>query len=169
MKRNVVIGSVIVALCAVVAMASLSTGSTITSKKFAAVRATTDNCELYGILDRNSIQALNGGNKVRFVLQEEKTGERMTVLYDNPTIALTANFPAASHAKAQGYFDKTSGEFKSHALITKCPSKYDKPMDLSTQDAIKKWQKESGLKPAPGSEMQSTQNFPAGSGFKLRF
>lgn len=168
MKRNMVVGSIVVAVCAVVAMASLSTGSTITSKKFAAVRTSTESCELYGILDRNSIQSLNGGNKVRFQLEEEKTGERITVLYENPTIALTANFPAASHAKAQGYYDKASGEFKSHALITKCPSKYDKPMDLSTQEAIKKWQEESGLKAAPGSEIQSTQNLPSGS-FKVRF
>lgn len=167
MKRNVVMGSIIVAVCAVVAMASLSTGSTINSKKFAAVRTSVDNCELYGILDRNSIQSLNGGNRVRFQLEEEKTGERITVLYDNPTIALTANFPAASHAKAQGYYDKTSGEFKSHALITKCPSKYDKPMDLSTQDAIKRWQKESGLQPPPGGEPQPSQSNAGGFKFRL--
>lgn len=168
MKRNVVIGCVVVAVCAIVAMASLSTGSAVQAKPFTAIRKSTDNCELYGKLDVNTIQSLQGGNRVRFVLEEEKTGERITVLYDNPTIALTANFPAASHARAQGVYDSASGEFKAHALSTKCPSKYEKELDLATQDALKRWQQDSGLKPPPGGVLEPTQS-NAGSSFKLRF
>lgn len=179
MKRNVVIGCVVVGLCAVVAMASLGNGSTIQSKSFAAVRTSNEPCELYGKLDTNSIVSLQGGNKVRFVLEEvrnrngkeEKTGEKITVYYDNPVIALTANFPAASHARAKGSFDPTSGEFVANSLITKCPSKYDKEMDLARQDAVRKWQKDSGLKPEPENplETQSSRNTLSGTSLPKRF
>jgi cytochrome c-type biogenesis protein CcmE len=150
MKRNLVIGVAVVVLCGGVAGLSLS-GALVKSVSFTAL-APGERIEVYGILDQKSIHPVKkGANLVTFDLIEEKTNVRLKVVYDNPSVALPATFPAASHAKAAGYYDPVLKRFTSDTVLTKCPSKYDsKSLDLDKQQAVKKWQQETGLAEKPG-------------------
>jgi cytochrome c-type biogenesis protein CcmE len=133
---------------AIVGLVSLSmSGSTTKTVPFAAVASTRDTVKVYGILDKGSVRSLRGANLVAFDLIEEKTNQRISVVYDNPVSGLPANFPAASHALATGTYDPVKKQFTSSSVLTKCPSKY-KPekVDLDTQNAIDRWQKDTGAK-----------------------
>jgi len=135
MKRNVVMGAVLVVVCAVVAFASMK-GSTVSSVRFADLPSTNgQGCQVYGALDGQSIRNLDGAKRVQFVLIEEKTGQRLSVLYNNPNSALNANFPSASHAKVSGKYDAASQMFIGTTVLTKCPSKYDGKEDLGLKTA----------------------------------
>ena len=146
-NRNLIIGTIVVLLCAVVAAGSL-VGSTTQSVKFDKLaQMKGERCEIYGSLDESSIRSIKGGNLVQFELVEEKTNQRLKVLYDNSAVSLPANFPAASHARAFGYYDAANSRFTADGVLTKCPSKYDQgSLDLARQDAIKRWQADTGLK-----------------------
>src|SRR4051794_40773169 len=124
MKRNVVLGSALVVVCAVVAFVAM--GNSVVSKvAFADLPKSTGRpCEVYGKLDAASIHPIKGANVVSFALVEEKTSERLDVLYQNETSALPANFPAASHARVSGVWDESQKKFIGNAVTTKCPSKY---------------------------------------------
>jgi cytochrome c-type biogenesis protein CcmE len=146
MRRNVIIGSALVVLCAVVAMVSVG-GSFVNKVTFADLpQRAGQPCEIYGKLDPASIKPIKGANLVQFALIEEKTNARLPVLYDNINSALPANFPAASHAKVSGFYNAAEGRFVGSAVTTKCPSKYDKgnPDMVRNQPFIEKWQRETG-------------------------
>ena len=153
-RRNVVFGTGIVALCAVVAGISLG-GSTRKALAFAEVPASTDRVQIYGILDHASINPIKGHSIVAFKLREEKTNEVMNVLYENTHVALPYNFPAASHAKVTGYYDATANppRLVASEVSTKCPSKYDQQMTLNQAQlkAQAEWQKDlpQGQAPTP--------------------
>ncbi len=105
MKRNLVLGSALVVACAAIAMISLG-GSMVTKVGFKDLpQRAGQPCEIYGKLNAASIRPIKGANKVAFELVEEKTEQRLPVLYDNQNSALPANFPAASHAKVNGVYD----------------------------------------------------------------
>jgi cytochrome c-type biogenesis protein CcmE len=130
MKRNVVISAVLVVVCILVAVNSMK-GSTVSSVRFADLPTTNgEACQVYGVLDGNSIRTLKGWSLVEFRLTEEKTGKKLNVLYDNPNSALPANFPSASHAKVTGTYDKVTNKFVGVTVLTKCPSKYDGKSEL---------------------------------------
>lgn len=152
MKRNVVLGSLVVVVCAVVAIVSMG-GSLASKVAFADLpKKAGEPCEIYGKLDAASIKPLKGANVVRFDMIEEKTGERLHVLYQNENSALPANFPAASHAKVSGVYVATEGRFVGSSVMTKCPSKYDKgnPELADKQQYIDKWRRETGLRADAG-------------------
>ncbi|MBM3458239.1 MAG: cytochrome c maturation protein CcmE, partial [Armatimonadetes bacterium] len=113
---------------------------------FQDVSGSTDRVDVFGKLEADSITALKGSTLVRFELVEEKSGERLAVLYDNPSSGLPANFPAASHARAAGTWDPGRGVFHSDRVLTKCPSKYEqeRTLDRKTREAIARWQEQSG-------------------------
>jgi len=118
------------ALAAGVAGVLALSGSTVASLPFSRVAGSQGRVEIYGELDRASIRPLRGANLVTFDLVEEKTGQRLGVLYDNPASGLPNNFPAASHARAAGVYDPVKGKFVSDRVLTKCPSKYEgKPFE----------------------------------------
>ncbi len=149
MNRNMLLGMGVVLACVVVAGVSLR-GSTLTTASFADVVKSKDQCEVYGKLDKTSIQPLRGGNLVRFTLIDEHSPQRMEVLYDNATISLPANFPSASHAKVGGFYDATNHRFQAESVMTKCPSKYQDKGGPSPdeQRLIEKWQRETGQQSA---------------------
>jgi cytochrome c-type biogenesis protein CcmE len=154
MKRNLVIGGLVVVLCAGVAMMAVG-GSMVSKVTFADLpHKAGQQCEVYGKLVPESIKSIRGANEVSFDLVEEKTEARLHVLYDNQNSALPANFPAASHAKVSGVYDPTEGRFVGDAVVTKCPSKYDKgnPELANKQPFIEKWQRETGLRADAGSK-----------------
>jgi len=140
-------------------------GSTVSTVAFADVPKQKDRVEVFGVLDRDSIRQLRGFNLVAFDLEEEVggkkktlTGRRLTVLYDNKAVGLPANFPAASHARATGYFDPSTKRLVSSQVATKCPSKYEpNGLDPATKLALEKWKNagEAGVtaedKAAPGT------------------
>lgn len=138
-KINIVLGVALIGLCAIVTGVALG-GSTVSTRSFEQTRTSTDRGKLYGILDRESIRMLKGHNLVEFDLVEEKTHQRITVVYDNPMIALPANFPAASHATAIGQYDAGQHRFTADGVLTKCPSKYESEMDLATKELVNAWQ-----------------------------
>jgi cytochrome c-type biogenesis protein CcmE len=147
-NRNLIIGAAVVVLCAIVAAGSLigSTTQAVAFDKLPELKAG-ERCEVYGVLDERSIRSLKGGNLVQFELVDEKSHQRLKVLYDNQAVSLPANFPAASHARAMGYFDTANGRFTADGVLTKCPSKYDAgSLDLAKQGAVQKWQKATGMK-----------------------
>jgi len=148
MKRNLVLGSLVVVLCAVIA--AVATGGSMVSKvAFADLpHKVGQQCEVYGKLVPDTIKSIKGANVVAFDLVEEKTEARLHVVYDNMTSALPANFPAASHAKVSGVYDPTETRFVGNAVVTKCPSKYDKgnPELADKKPYIEKWQRETGLR-----------------------
>jgi cytochrome c-type biogenesis protein CcmE len=145
MKRNMWVGGGLLVACAAVAVGML-TGSTSDRAAFAeALKKPGQRCEVYGKLEAETIHSIHGANQVRFLLVDEKTNQRMDVLYDNPTVGLPANFPAASHAKCVGEYDATQQKFIADAVMTKCPSKYDAGSlsDVNRQ-RIEKWQRATG-------------------------
>ena len=141
-RRNVIFGTGIVALCAVVAGVSLG-GSTRKAVAFDEVPTSTDRVQIYGILDHATINPIKGHSIVAFTLLEEKTHKKMDVLYENTHVALPYNFPAASHAKVTGYYDPTEKRLVVSEVSTKCPSKYDQQMTLNQAQlkAQAEWQK----------------------------
>jgi cytochrome c-type biogenesis protein CcmE len=158
-KRNLILGLGVVAACAVVMLTALSS-TRVSAVKFAQLQSKRpdERCEVYGKLDPASIKSIKGATVVQFDLVEEKTGERLKVLYDNPSIALPATFPAASHAKVNGTYIAADHQFVGDTVLTKCPSKYDKNVDLdiARKDAVNKWQK------AIGSEQKSEPSRASG-------
>lgn len=148
-KRNLVIGVLVVLACAGIMMGALGR-TKMASVKFAelASKRPDERCEIYGILDAKSIKPIKGANLVQFDLVEEKTGERLRVLYDNPSIALPATFPAASHAKVMGSYVAADQQFVGDTALTKCPSKYDEKtdLDLVRKGEVERWQKATGYK-----------------------
>jgi cytochrome c-type biogenesis protein CcmE len=153
MNRNMLMGGVLVAVCAVVAFASLRDSTVNAAQSFDNVpKQPGERLQVYGILDTGSIRSIKGAHQVAFDLVEEKTHKRLHVLYDNAVVALPANFPAASHAKATGEYDPVNARFVSSDVLTKCPSKYDAgSLNLAQKKAIDKWQKVTGLAEAPSA------------------
>ena len=149
MNRNMLIGTGVVVACALVAAVSLR-GSTNTTVSFDEVAKSKEQCEVYGRLDKASIQPIKGHNLVRFALLDEHSPKRMQVLYDNATISLPANFPSASHAKVSGHYDQASNEFVAESVMTKCPSKYNEKEGPTAEEQklLDKWQREAGQQSA---------------------
>lgn len=123
-------------------------GSTVATIPFADVTKAKEKVEIYGKLDKSSIRPIRGANYVAFDLLEEAgaakekhlTGKRLAVIYQNPSVGLPANFPAASHARAAGYYDPTTHKLVSDRVFTKCPSKYEENgLDAETKVALKAW------------------------------
>lgn len=123
-------------------------GSTVATIPFADVTKSKEKVEIYGKLDKSSIRPIRGSNYVAFDLLEEAgaakekhlTGKRLAVLYQNASVGLPANFPAASHARAAGFYDPTTKKLVSDRVFTKCPSKYEENgLDAETKVALKAW------------------------------
>lgn len=149
-KRNLVIGAGIVLACAVVMFTALG-GTKVSAVKFRDLgsKAQGERLQVFGKLDAASIKSIKGANVVRFDLLDEKTGDRLEVLYDNPSIALPATFPAARDARVDGTYMAADHQFIGDSVVTKCPSKYKEKLDLDLQqkDAMNRWQKAIGMKP----------------------
>jgi cytochrome c-type biogenesis protein CcmE len=169
-KRNLVIGVGVILACSVVMLTAL--GKTkVSSVKFAqlASKKPDERCQVYGILEPASIKSIKGANVVQFDLVEEKTGQRLQVLYDNPSIALPATFPAATHARVDGSYLASDHQFVGDAVATKCPSKYNQKLDLdlARKDAMNKWQKAIGPN-GEGAEKPSRADSGLIPGFSVR-
>jgi cytochrome c-type biogenesis protein CcmE len=149
-KKSLLLGGAVVAACAVVMAVSLAS-TRVSAVKFAelAQKRQDERCEVYGELDAASIKSIKGATQVQFELVEEKTGQRLKVLYDNPSIALPPTFPAASHAKVNGTYNALDHQFVGDTVMTKCPTKYNEEvkLDIVRKDAMNKWQKAIGVKP----------------------
>ncbi len=144
MNVKVLVATITAVLCGIITVVSLG-NSTKRGVAFAQVMKATDRVDVYGHLDRDSIQPIKGATLVRFDLVEEKTSQRLAVLYDNPSSSLPANFPGASHAMAAGTWDPSQRVFHADAIRTKCPSKYEeKGLDVKTRDSIAQWQSRTG-------------------------
>jgi hypothetical protein len=116
--------------------------------------------EVYGALDKRSIRAIRSSNLVAFDIFDDKTKERLSVLYDNPSTGLQVNFPSASHIRATGVYDSTQDKLISDKIYTKCPSKENgkgeqkyvygenEKQDPETEAALVKWQAATGQKPS---------------------
>jgi cytochrome c-type biogenesis protein CcmE len=152
-KRNLVLALAAVGACVVITAAALSR-TQVSHVKFADLPnvPADQRAQVYGVLDADSIRSVKGATTVRFELIEEKTGRRLEVLYDNPSIALPATFPAASHAKVSGAYVAAEQRFIGDSVQTKCPSKYDEKqqLDLARKDAVERWQKVTGLRAETG-------------------
>lgn len=123
-------------------------GSTVATIPFSDVAKAKEKVEIYGKLDKSSIRPIRGANLVAFDLLEEEgaakqkhlTGRRLAVVYQNVSVGLPANFPAASHARAAGFYDPTTKKLVSDRVYTKCPSKYEENgLDAETKLALKAW------------------------------
>jgi cytochrome c-type biogenesis protein CcmE len=138
--KKLVLGVTLAVVFAGLGIMSLA-GSTVASASFHEARNRGERVEIYGLLEKTTIRPLRGANLVAFDLVEESSGERLTVLYDNPHSALPGNFPAASHARAGGIYDPTQQRFVADRVLTKCPSKYEeKNLDVATRQAVEQWQ-----------------------------
>jgi cytochrome c-type biogenesis protein CcmE len=124
MKRGYVIGGTLIALCAVTAAYSLSRAA-ISNVGFAEAEKSGEPCIIYGKLHKETVRMESAMKHVQFQLEEDRTGQPMEVLYDNPSDPVTANFASASHVRAVGTYDGQSRVFRATQLYTKCPSKYD--------------------------------------------
>jgi len=141
-------------------------GSTVATIPFADVTKAKEKVEIYGKLDKSSIRPIRGANYVAFDLLEEAgaakekhlTGRRLAVIYQNPSVGLPANFPAASHARAAGLYDPTTKKLISDRVFTKCPSKYEENgLDAETKVALKAW-KDSTVDAKTGTGPSSSSN-----------
>jgi hypothetical protein len=158
MNRKALLAIGVAAGCSVIGFAALGGGATVKNVPIAQVRAQTGQMEVYGALDKRSIRAIRSSNLVSFDIVDDKTKERLSVLYDNPSTGLQVNFPTASHVRVTGVFDPTQEKFISDKVYTKCPSKdggkgeqkyvygENEKQDAETEAALKKWQSETGQK-----------------------
>jgi hypothetical protein len=135
-------------------------GSTVAAVPFTEVAAQSGRVQVYGKLDKTSIRPIRGANLVAFDLLEEEgtkenkhlTGRRIAVEYNNPSVGLPANFPAASHARAIGLYDPSSKKIVSTEVVTKCPSKYEENgLDPATKVALKAWKDSTGTGKTEGA------------------
>jgi cytochrome c-type biogenesis protein CcmE len=124
MKRGYVVGFLLVALCGVTVAFTLR-GAGTPNVDFAQAKASGEACVVYGKLLKDSVQMQQAMKRVSFEIQEEKSGERLGVLYENSAEPVSANFASATHVRAVGIYDPKSGLFRAAQLYTKCPSKYD--------------------------------------------
>ena len=124
MKRGYMVAALLIGLCGVTAAYSLR-GATVSHLSFARARESRESCEIYGKLLPQSIQLSRGMTHARFTLEDDKTAERIDVLYDHPTQPVAANFQSASHTRAVGTYDPSRKVFVATQLIMKCPSKYE--------------------------------------------
>jgi hypothetical protein len=124
MKRGYVVGFLLAALCGVTVIFTLR-GAGTPNVDFAQAKTSGESCVVYGKLLKESVQMQQGMKRVSFELQEEKSGDRLGVLYENSSEPVSANFASATHVRAVGTYDPRSGLFRAAQLYTKCPSKYD--------------------------------------------
>jgi hypothetical protein len=158
MNRKALMAFGVAAACSVVGFAALGGGSTVRNVAIANVRTQQGPMEVYGALDKRSIRAIRSSNLVAFDIVDDKTKQRLSVLYDNPSTGLPVNFPTASHVRATGVYDSTQDKLVSDKVYTKCPSKdptngkqkwvygENQKQDTDTEEALIKWQTATGQK-----------------------
>ena len=100
MNRKALVAIGVAAGCSVFGFAALGGGATVKNVPIANVRSSTGPMEVYGALDKRSIRAIRSSNLVAFDIIDDKTKERLSVLYVNPSTGLQVNFPTASHVRA---------------------------------------------------------------------
>jgi len=122
MKRGYLIGTVLIAVCVLVAGFSLRDSATANVNFAQAQKGGA--CQVYGKLLRDTVQVSQRMTHVRFTLEERQTGKRMDFVYDNPSAPIQPNFASATDVRAVGTFDPRSGIFSVSQVYTKCPSKY---------------------------------------------
>lgn len=156
MNRKALVAVGIGAICSVVGFAALGGGSTVKNIPIAQARSQQGPMEVYGALDKRSIRAIRSSNLVAFDIVDDKTQERLSVLYDNPSTGLPVNFPTASHVRATGVYDSTQDKLVSDKVYTKCPSKEDQKskqkwvygqndkQDADTEKALAEWKRSTG-------------------------
>lgn len=149
MNKKIILSVLVVAACIALGAVSLQ-GSVVPKVRFADLPKHTERVKAYGILDKQSIQSVDGATTVAFKIEEEGTGVELNVLYDNPYSALPSNFPAASHALVTGAYDPVAKRLVADSVLTKCPSKYqeENSIDTATQSVIDRWNKQTGRSPA---------------------
>lgn len=149
MNRNMAIGVGVVIACGGVAAVALR-GSTASTLSFGDVMKSKERCDVYGRLDKASIQPIKGGNLVKFAILDEHSSQRMEVLYANDIISLPANFPSAMQCRVSGVYDQTSNRFVAESVMTKCPSKYQDNggPNPDEQKLLEKWQRETNQQSA---------------------
>ncbi len=123
MKRGYVAGGIVIALCLLTAGFSLR-GAATPHVTFRQAMARGEAAQVYGKLLKDSVKMDRGMTRVEFQVEEERTGERMSILWDKPDEAVSANFASASHVRAVGLYDPQRAVFVTTQLYTKCPSKY---------------------------------------------
>jgi hypothetical protein len=155
-NRKALLAIGVAAACSVIGFAALG-GSNVRKVAIADVRkAPSGPMQVYGQLDKHSIRAIRSSTLVAFDIMDEKTHERLSVLYDNPSAGLPVNFPSASHAMVTGVYDPTQDKVISDKVNTKCPSKtgdegkksyaQDQKQDPETEEALAKWKLATGQK-----------------------
>jgi hypothetical protein len=163
LNRKALLAGGIAVACSVVGFAALG-GSNVRKVAIAEVAsAASGPMQVYGALDRKSIRAIRSSTLVSFDLLDDKTHERLSVLYDNPSTGLPVNFPTASHAMVTGVYDPTQKKLISDKVNTKCPTKegeQQRPgsnsivygdkgkLDPETEKALAEWKKATGQKPS---------------------
>jgi cytochrome c-type biogenesis protein CcmE len=124
MKRQYLVGGIVIALCAATAAFTLR-GAAMPHYTFEQAQTSGRSCQIYGKLLRESVKMSAGMRDVAFTVEEKATGRRLPVRYDNPSEPVAANFAAATDVRAIGTYDPKEGTFVATQLYTKCPSKYD--------------------------------------------
>lgn len=110
-------------LCIVTAAFSLQ-GSAMRHATFAQAKSNGETCQIYGKLEKDTVNMQRKMTLVTMKLREEKTGEEIGLLWDRPEEPVAANLANASDVRAIGTYDSSKGVFRVNQLYTKCPSKY---------------------------------------------
>ena len=87
----------------------------------AEARATSSGVQVKGLLDKN-IEPVQDGDKFKFSLQDEETGETMRVVFDG---VKPDQFDEVYHIVAVGKYEAADEIFHAKKLLIKCPSKYE--------------------------------------------
>jgi cytochrome c-type biogenesis protein CcmE len=124
MKRGYMVGFALIALCAATALFSLR-GAATPNVDFARAEQSRDTVQIYGRMVRGSVAMNSSMTRVTFQLTEDRTGRKLSLLYDNPGMAVPANIRNAAQVRVIGTYDSSSRVFHAEQLYTKCPSKYD--------------------------------------------
>lgn len=124
MKRGQVIGTLVIAICAALAVWSLQRAAT-PHVHFKQARTASETCQVYGRLVKDSIRLDRAMTLATFTLVEKETGEQMKCLYDKPAEPVPANFASAIEVRAVGTYSPAQDAFVISQLYTKCPSKYN--------------------------------------------
>lgn len=87
----------------------------------AEARSSSNGVQVKGLLDKN-FAPLQTGDKFKFSLQDEATGETMPVEFDG---FKPDQFDEAYHIVAIGKYAAEDETFHAKKLLIKCPSKYE--------------------------------------------
>ncbi len=117
MSKRLIIGGIVIAVCAVAAV-TVFNDSLTTYVDFEQARTINRNCQVMGEIAREDVSYDPSRGVLQFPIIDDR-GDRMVISYAG---TVPGNFEQAKSVVAIGKYHQ--GQFEAERLLVKCPSKY---------------------------------------------